>query len=287
MLLLAALGQGECRIRGLLHSDDTQVMLAALQQLGLAKPSWEQDGEVLVIRGMGGDFTASTAPLYLSNAGTAARFLTTVCTLVKGQGTLLTGNKRMHERPIKDLVDALRGNGCSIAYQGTDGCLPLDIKGGGLPGGAITLAASVSSQYVSSLLLAAPYAKAPITLSLEGHAVSQPYIEMTLQCMEAFGVKVSRGSDGGYHVPLGGYTNPPEIEIEGDASSASYALAMAAITGGEITVANVGGGSIQGDAAFCTVLRDMGCEIFQTRSATTVKGPPRGSLRRLKSIWNP
>ena len=135
MLLLAALGRGPCRIRGLLHSDDTQVMLAALQQLGLRKPTWEENGEVLVVEGMGGKLTASVTPLYLSNAGTAARFLTTVATLVVGEKTRLTGNKRMHERPIQDLVDALRMNGCSVEYQGTEGCLPLDIQGGGLPGG--------------------------------------------------------------------------------------------------------------------------------------------------------
>jgi len=287
VLLLAALGHGECRIRGLLHSDDTQVMLAALQQLGLPKPSWEDAGEVLVVQGAGGNLTASTDPVYLSNAGTAARFLTTVCTLVKGNGTLLTGNKRMHERPIKDLVDALHENGCSIDYNGSEGCLPLAIKGGGLPGGTIRLAATVSSQYVSSLLIAAPLADTPITLILEGHAISQPYIEMTIQSMAAFGIKVTRDSDGGYLIPLGAYSNPSKIEVEGDASSASYALAVAAITGGGITVSNVGSDSIQGDAAFCSVMESMGCKVSQTGTTTHVQGPPVGQLKAVEVDMEP
>ena len=291
-LVLAALGQGPCRITNLLHSDDTEVMLSALVKMQGAAFAWEDDGEVLVVNGNGGHLLASEAELYLGNAGTASRFLTTVATLAKPTQTdtsVLTGNSRMKKRPIGPLVDALTTNGAVISYQESQGSLPLKIKAsGGFEGGDINLAATVSSQYVSSLLMCAPYAKHPVTLRLVGgRPISQPYIDMTTAMMASFGIKVTKSltEDHTYHIPQGTYVNPAEYSIESDASSATYPLAVAAITGTTCTVPNIGSSSLQGDARFAVdVLKPMGCTVEQSASSTTVTGPPRGSLRSLPEV---
>jgi pentafunctional AROM polypeptide len=267
-------------------------MLEALTRLGAATFSWEEDGEVLVVNGNGGDLKASEIELYLGNAGTAARFLTTVATLTRpseASSTVLTGNARMKQRPIGDLVDALKTNGAGIEYKETVGCLPLNITAsGGFNGGEIKLAAKVSSQYVSSLLMCAPYAKKPVTLKLVGgKPVSQPYIDMTIAMMASFGIKVEKSTteDHTYHIPQGSYRNPGEYVVESDASSATYPLAIAAITGTTCTIPNIGSASLQGDAGFATdVLRPMGCSVRQTETSTTVTGPPNGMLKPLANV---
>ncbi|ETV71656.1 3-phosphoshikimate 1-carboxyvinyltransferase, variant 2 [Aphanomyces astaci] len=283
VLLLAALGAGTCRISGLLHSDDTQVMMDVLQYLG-AQFSWEDDGDVLVVVGTAGKFPPSVpSHWYLSNAGTAARFLTTVATLA-GSKVHLTGNARMQERPISDLVDALVANGCAIEYGNRKGCPPLEISPTGLPGGVLHLAGKVSSQYVSSVLLSAPYADAPLELQLaEDNPTSFPYIQMTTQLMELFGIHVQTlGSKNRFVVPQGVYSNPPRVHVEVDASSATYPLALAAISGGRVVVPGLGQSSCQGDAAFFTALEAMGCTGGQDDSCTYVQGPPRGSLKAIE-----
>jgi pentafunctional AROM polypeptide len=294
VLLLAALGSGPCRITNLLHSDDTQVMLTAINKLGGATYSWEDEGRVLVLTGNGGELKASSDELYLGNAGTASRFLTTAVSLAKPSSvnhTILTGNARMQERPQGPLVDALRSNGVEIEYIGKPGSrsLPLRIAAaGGFEGGDIELTAKVSSQYVSSILMCAPYAKNPVTLRLVGDKViSQPYIDMTIAMMGQFGVEVERSSTEAnvYHVPRKAYTNPAEYEVESDASSATYPLAMAAISGTTCTVPNIGSSSLQGDARFAVeVLRPMGCKVEQTATSTTVTGPPPGELKPLPEV---
>ncbi|KAJ4474406.1 Shikimate dehydrogenase [Lentinula aciculospora] len=300
-LVLAALGTGTCRLTNLLHSDDTQVMMAALSELKGAKFEWEDGGETLVVHG--GNGSLSVPPqgkeLYLGNAGTAARFLTTVCTLVQkspaddAEMTVITGNARMKQRPIGPLVTALRTNGSVIDYLESDGCLPLSIRPNGLKGGSVQLAASVSSQYVSSVLLCAPYANEPITLELiGGQVISQPYIDMTIAMMKSFGIEVSRRTekDTGklldiYDIPKGSYQNPSNYSIESDASSATYPLAIAAITGTLCTIQNIGSLSLQGDAKFAReVLERMGCEVTQTATETTVQGPPIGELKAVEVI---
>ncbi|KAJ1566796.1 3-dehydroquinate dehydratase (3-dehydroquinase), partial [Cladochytrium tenue] len=281
-LVLAALGKGTCRLKGLLHSDDVQVMLDALQKLVGISYSWEDKGETLVVTGGAGKLQVPSSEIYLGNAGTAARFLTTVCSLVREASgghshTIVTGNARMKQRPIAHLVDALRSNGCTIEYLESEGCLPLKIhpNGVGLKGGLIKLSANISSQYVSSILLSAPYATAPVTLELIGNAVvSQPYIDMTLAMMASFGINVKREGDNIYHIPQGVYTNPDVYLVEADASSATYPLAFAAITGQTVKVTNIGSNSLQGDAEFAVkVLKTMGCDVTQTATETTVKGP--------------
>ena len=236
--------------------------------------------------------------VYLGNAGTAARFLTTVCTLVQPsetgpETTVITGNARMKQRPIGALVEALRANGSEIKYLESEGCLPLSIAPAGLKGGRIKLAASVSSQYVSSILLCAPYALEPVTLELTGgQVISQPYIDMTIAMMRTFGVEVAREVDPNtgraldvYNIPKAVYRNPKDYSIESDASSATYPLAIAAITGSSCTISNIGSSSLQGDARFAKeVLEPMGCTVTQTASETTVQGPPIGQLKALGLI---
>ncbi|KAG7089760.1 hypothetical protein E1B28_011414 [Marasmius oreades] len=300
-LVLAALAKGTCKLRNLLHSDDTQVMMAALNDLKGATFEWEDAGETLVVHGGGGSLSVPPKgkELYLGNAGTAARFLTTVCTLVQKSAndtadrTLITGNARMKQRPIGPLVTALKGNGSEIDYLEGQGCLPLSIAPDGLKGSTIQLAASVSSQYVSSILLCAPYAQEPITLELiGGQVISQPYIDMTIAMMKTFGIDVIRRTDKEtgklldiYDIPKGIYVNPPLYNIESDASSATYPLAIAAITGTTCTIKNIGSASLQGDARFAKeVLERMGCTVSQTPTDTTVKGPPIGQLKSVEEI---
>ena len=301
VLVLAALGSGSCRITNLLHSDDTQVMLDALSKMQGATFSWENDGKELVVTGNGGDLKATNTELYLGNAGTASRFLTSVAALAQPVGditsTVLTGNARMKERPIAPLVKSLRSMGVDVAYNENEGSLPVRVSACGAFGassgekaftGEIELAATVSSQYVSSILMCAPYSAKPVTLRLVGgKPISQPYIDMTIAMMAAFGVQVekSESEPNTYHIPSKAYVNPSEYVVESDASSATYPLAIAAITGTTCTVPNIGSGSLQGDARFAIdVLRPMGCKVEQSATSTTVTGPPKGELKAVKEI---
>lgn len=292
-LILAALGSGRCRIKNLLHSDDTQYMLSAIAELGGASYTWQDAGETLEVEGRGGQLKATNDPLYIGNAGTASRFLTTIAALCSTTSTanytILTGNARMKTRPIGPLVDALRLNGIEIEYLENEKSLPIRVNAsGGLRGGLIVLAATVSSQYVSSILMAAPYAKSPVTLRLVGgRPISQPYIDMTISMMRTFGISVTRSTSEAdtYRIPLGSYRNPTEYVVESDASSATYPLAVAAITGTTCTVPNIGSESLQGDARFAVdVLRPMGCSVQQTETSTTITGPPMGQLKALPHV---
>ena len=292
-LVLATLGEGTCRLKNLLHSDDTDVMLSAIAALGGALCSWEDSGEVLVVDGRSGRLKPSREPLYLGNAGTAARFLTTVvalCTVTgEAASTVLTGNSRMKDRPIGPLVEALRANGVKIDYLEKEKSLPLKVyAAGGLEGGIIELSATVSSQYVSSLLMAAPYAKNPVTLRLVGgKPISQPYIDMTITMMASFGIHVEVPCDEEYtyRIPQGVYKNPDSYVVESDASSATYPLSVAAISGTSCTIPNIGSESLQGDARFAVdVLERMGCQVMQTKTSTTVTGPPLGQLKGIDHV---
>lgn len=299
-LVLAALAKGTTKLRNLLHSDDTAVMMTGLSQLQAASFDWEQGGEIVVVHGKGGELVtpADGTEIYLQNAGTAARFMASVVTLARdplnqGRPTVITGNERMKQRPIAPLVEALRSNGVVITHREQDGFLPLAVSGEqGLKGGRIQLAASVSSQYVSSILLCAPLAKhEDLILELVGgKVISQPYIDMTITMMRNFGVKVERLTDASgqptdtYRVPRGGYTSPGTYDVESDASSATYPLAYAAITGTSVIVEKIGFASLQGDARFATdVLAPMGCKVSQTETETHVVGPPGGLLHQFES----
>jgi pentafunctional AROM polypeptide len=273
VLLLAALGKGTCVIKGLLDSDDTQVMLNALERFG-ASFEWAE-GQVLRVTGTGGKFVKCGGEVYLNNAGTASRFLTSTAAFIPSSESsplILTGNARMKERPIGPLVEALRANGCCIEYMETPGCLPLRVKHTGLQGGMLALQGKVSSQYVSSVLMSAPYARSPMTLHLaEDHPTSLPYITMTLELMKDFGVAVEVEGENRFRIPVGAYTNPTHWTVEPDASSATYFLAMAAMSGGEVKVTNLGSRSLQGDSGFYRVLELMGCAVEQTEEFTRVR----------------
>ncbi|KAJ2960514.1 hypothetical protein NQZ79_g4120 [Umbelopsis isabellina] len=293
VLLIASLGAGTTRIKGLLHSDDTQFMRAALKDLGAADFDWEDNGDTLVVKGGGGKLRVPDKELYVGNAGTASRFLTTVLALIQErtgdqpEAAILTGNARMKQRPIAPLLTALIANGAEIKSTEKEGFLPIAVKpNGGFKGGRIELAASISSQYVSSILLCAPYAQEPVELVLTGgQVISQPYIDMTIAMMESFGVNVDRLPNNTYRIAQAVYQNPDVYMVESDASSATYPLAIAAITGTTCTVSNIGTASLQGDATFAVnILRPMGCTVNQTESSTTVTGPPVGQLRPIPTV---
>ncbi|KAK9468007.1 EPSP synthase-domain-containing protein [Lipomyces arxii] len=295
-LLLAALATGTCELQNLLRSDDTEHMMNAISLLSGAQFKWltnENGDDVLSVTGHGGDLIAPTEEIFLGNSGTSARFLTAVATIAKASdkndSLVLTGNSRMKVRPISSLVTALRNNGAKIEYLESVGSLPLRLTADEhLKGGRVELAATVSSQYVSAILMAAPYAESPLTLSLVGgKPVSQPYIDMTITMMASFGITVvkSKTEEHTYEIPTGVYTAPAKYVVESDASSATYPLAFAALTGTTCTIPNIGSKSLQGDAQFAVdVLAPMGCQVTQTESSTTVTGPAIGGLKPLASV---
>jgi len=263
VLLLAALASGETRLHDLLDSDDTLVMLDALRTLGIAV---KQDGGATVVTGAGGAFPVKAAELFLGNAGTALRPLTAALALCGGDYRL-SGVARMHERPIGDLVDALRGLGASIDYAGVEGYPPLHIRPAFVrAGGKVSVRGDVSSQFLTALLLALPLTGRETTIAVEGDLISKPYVEITLGTLRRFGIEVARDGWASFTVPAGArYTSPGEIWVEGDASSASYFLAAGAISGlsggGPVRVEGVGRASVQGDVRFAEALEHMGARI--------------------------
>jgi 3-phosphoshikimate 1-carboxyvinyltransferase len=276
-LLLAALATGRTRIANLLDSEDTRYMLAALAQLGVRI---DRDGSAYSIAGCGGPLVTTPAhhELYLGLAGTALRPLTAALTL--GAGTFVVdGSERMRERPIRDLVDGLRQLGAEVRYLGAEGYPPLEVRGTGLNGGTVRMSGSVSSQFLTSLLLAAPLARGPVTVEVEGEQVSKPYLEITVQMMRRFGASVRHRDFEHFEVEPGGYHAPGDYLVEGDASSASYFLAAGAIRGPGITVHGIGRDSLQGDVAFVDVLEDMGARVTRDREQIEVRPPADGQLR--------
>ncbi|MVW78995.1 3-phosphoshikimate 1-carboxyvinyltransferase [Bordetella sp. 02P26C-1] len=263
VLLLAALAAGQTEISGLLDSDDTRVMLDALRQLGVNITEHGQ-GRVTVVGA--GRFPVKDSQLFLGNAGTAFRPLTAALALMGGHYRL-SGVPRMHERPIGDLVDALRQWGADVEYLGQEGYPPLQIGVGTLRADtAARVQGSVSSQFLTALLLAAPIltqsSDRPVVIEVVGELISKPYIEITLNLMARYGVQVRRDGWQRFTVEAGAsYRSPGAIAVEGDASSASYFLALGAIGGGPVRVTGVGEQSIQGDVAFAQTLQAMGAQI--------------------------
>ena len=293
ILLLAALAQGETRVRDLLESEDTQVMLDALRALGVS--CVDEGGHALRVRGAGGAFPVKQADLSLANAGTAFRPLAAVLALCGGEYRL-SGSGRMHERPIRDLVDALRRLGASIEYLRNDGFPPLAIHPATIrAGGRVTVRGEVSSQFVTGLLIALPLTGARTVLSVEGELVSKPYVELTLNTLRRFGVEVERSGWTTFTIPAGArYASPGEIFVEGDASSASYFLAAGAISGlsggGPVRVEGVGRASIQGDVRFAATLERMGAAIAMGENWIEAGARPdaarRGKLTAIDADFN-
>lgn len=259
ILLLAALAEGSTTVNRLLVSDDTERMLDALQRLGVAiVRTGEGDFR---IEGCNGVFPVKEAELYLGNAGTAFRPLTAVLALTGGCYRL-SGVSRMHERPIGDLVDALRQVGAVITYLGHEHFPPLEIRPAVIRPGDIFINGNISSQFLSGLLMALPLTGESITIIVNGTLISQPYVALTIAQMERFGVYIERESWQRFVLPGGqAYRSPGEVTVEGDASSASYFLAAGAIAGGPVRVEGVGSESCQGDVRFVEALEKMGTHI--------------------------
>ncbi|MBT5793308.1 3-phosphoshikimate 1-carboxyvinyltransferase [bacterium] len=259
ILLLSMLAKGQTEIQNLLDSDDIRRMVEALEKLGIEFEENRAENRISVI-GTGGLIPVSEATLMLGNAGTAIRPLTAAMTLGRGR-FLLDGVARMRERPIIDLVDGLSQLGANLrCLNGTD-CPPVEVIADGLPGGKTLLSGAISSQYLTAILLVAPYAKSEVEIEIIDKLVSVPYVEMTLRLMQRFGVEVNQKNDQNFRIPRQQYQSPGRIFVEGDASSASYFLAGAAITKGTVTVKGCGTESIQGDARFAEVLEKMGAKV--------------------------
>jgi 3-phosphoshikimate 1-carboxyvinyltransferase len=276
VLLLAALAEGDTEVRDLLASDDTERMLDALKMLGVGVT--HLGGEHWKIAGCGGAFPARQAELFLGNAGTAFRPLTAALALAGGD-YLLKGVARMHERPIGDLVDGLRQLGADISYLGNDGYPPLHLKPATIrPNGVVSVRGDVSSQFLTGLLMALPLTGQTVAVDVVGELISKPYIEITVATMARFGVVVERDGWQRFTVRTGSrYMSPGTAYVEGDASSASYFLALGAIGGGPVRVEGVGRDSIQGDVKFAEALAQMGA-IIETGPNWMAASAPQGGL---------
>lgn len=270
-LIAAALAGGESILHGPLVSEDTEYSSYALMQMGVEirkeKESW-------LVAGNRGKIITPEEDIFLGNNGTATRFLTSVAALGEGE-FIIDGEERMHQRPIGPLMEALEGWGVDIASVHETGCPPLSIRANGLDGGRTVLPEGKSSQYLSSLLLVAPFARTPATLDVVGEVLSKPYVAMTLQVMADFGIAVEAAHDfSSFTIPQGIY-QARDYRVEGDASNASYFWAAAAVTGGRVTVDNVPVPSLQGDAMLVPLLARMGCDINQAGNGITVTGAGR------------
>ncbi len=275
VLLLAALAEGETEVRDLLASDDTERMLDALKTLGVGVD--HQGGEHWKITGCGGRFPVRQAELFLGNAGTAFRPLTAALALAGGD-YVLKGVARMHERPIGDLVDGLRQLGADVTYLGNDGYPPLHLKPATIrPDGVVKVRGDVSSQFLTGLLMALPLTGETVAVDVVGELISKPYIEITLAIMARFGVTVEREGWQRFTVKAGSrYVSPGTVYVEGDASSASYFLALGAIGGGPVRVEGVGSESIQGDVKFAEALARMGAVIEMGPNWMSAHAPHAG-----------
>jgi 3-phosphoshikimate 1-carboxyvinyltransferase len=281
VLLLAALAQGTTEVQDLLKSDDTERMLDALNTLGVKVESLSNNA--YRVTGCGGNFSNKDAKLFLGNAGTAFRPLTAALALVGGHYEL-SGVPRMHERPIGDLVDALRQLGADIRYVGNEGFPPLQISPAKLAGDTAQVRGDVSSQFLTGLLMSLPLLGRTVKVEVVGELISKPYIEITLAMMDRFGVKVQRDDWRSFTVVAGSRYIAPEgvMFVEGDASSASYFLAAGAIGGGPVRVEGIGENSVQGDVRFVDALRTMGANISSQRHNFIVaEAPTSGKLKAI------
>ena len=279
VLLLAALARGNTAVHDLLSADDVDRMLEALRTLGIKVDAGKHAGHVNVT-GCGGAFPAKSAELFLGNAGTALRPLTAALALCGGHYRL-SGVPRMHERPIGDLVDALRQLGADVRYLGKEGFPPLEIRPGDIrDAGAVRVSGEVSSQFLTALLMALPLTGKQTSIEVAGDLISKPYVEITLNLMARFGVQVSRQGWNSFTIPAGSYFHSPaEIFVEGDATGASYFLAAGAIGGGPVRVEGVGRRSIQGDVNFAAALAGMGARIDMGDNWIQACAPAAGRLK--------
>lgn len=285
-LLLAALCSQATRLQHALFSDDSRYFAAALGELGFQVHS-DPGKETFVVQGLGGRIPSRTADLYVGNAGTAARFLTAMLTLGQGQYRL-DGVERMRQRPIGDLITALNNLGAAVSASpgypqagpnqaerpaAVGGYPPVSVQAHGLPGGFTTIRGDISSQYLSAVLMVSPAAQRGVHIQVDGPLNSKPYIDLTLDVMADFGVRVEREAYQSFQVGPQAYHSPGDYAIESDASAASYFFAAPAICGGWVQVERISRASRQGDIAFLEVLSRMGCTISESENAIRVSGP--------------
>lgn len=276
-LLLGALARGRSRLTNALFSDDTCVMVECLRRLGFAVQV-DQPELLMTVEGRGGDIPAESSELFVGGAGTAARFLTAMVGLGSGRYTI-DGTERMRERPIQDLLDALGMLGVeAVAERGTP---PVVVDARGLRGGRAMVRGDTSSQFLSALLMVAPYAQDDVEVVLEGRLVEAPYVEMTLAVMEAFGIRVEHEGLRRFFFRSGGCYRARDYAIEPDASAAAYFFAAAAVTGGRVRVPGLSTSSLQGDARFVDLLEEMGCRVVRGEDFLEVSGS--GVLRGIEA----
>lgn len=273
ILIASAISDGECTISNRLKSEDTELTLKALQQMGTA--AGEIDG-VLRIHGTGGRLTGGTE-IYLGNSGTSMRLLTSVLALAEGE-TVLTGTDRMKERPIGDLLDGLTQIGVNAQSVNGNRCPPVAVTGRSLQGGRIALKCGLSSQFLSGLLLIGPYMREGLEIEVVQGPVSKPYIDLTLQVMERLGVPVERSGYERFHVPGNRIYRAGRYTVETDASNASYFWGAAAITGGTVTVKHIDSATRQGDIGLLRCLQRMGCRVAGSEDGIAVTGGPLSAI---------
>jgi 3-phosphoshikimate 1-carboxyvinyltransferase len=269
ILIASALSGGACSIDNALLSEDTLLTMQALRQMGIRIE--EKPGNRLVVYGGGGDLRSSTEPIYLGNSGTSMRLLTAVAALGKDTFKLL-GNERMNERPIQPLIDALLQVGVQVRSTSSNGCPPVEVNGENLVGGAVDIDCRISSQYLTALLLIAPYTDSGLAIKVSEGPVSKPYVDMTIDVMTRFGVPVMR--EGYDFFQVGGKQTYREgdYEVEADGSQAGYFWAAAAICGTEVKVKGIVEDSCQGDVKFVKILESMGCLCQKDTDGITISG---------------
>lgn len=267
--VIAALANGTTTLHGASDANDSLVLIRLLQKLGV---EIKTAGDTITIQGNGGKFKPFHGELDVEDAGTVMRFLSALCCIIPGEITL-SGTLRMHQRPIYGLVDALKKADVEIVYTGKEDFPPIKIKGGNFNGGKLHIDATASSQFISALLIVAPVLPNDTEIICEGEPASVPYVDMTIAVMKHFGVEVNHENHKCYSIKGGQSYKASDYKIEGDASSASYMLALAAVTGGSVEVANLSPNSLQSDAAFADILGTMGCTVNKGESVK-VTGTP-------------
>ena len=267
-LVISALAEGKTFLRNPLFSEDIQYMMEALRLFGAEIVS---SGEDVIVKGTNGKIANPGTGIYLGNNGTAMRFLAGMAALGKGD-FLLTGDRRLCERPMKPLLDALRVLGAESTCQGKEGCPPVVIHAGGIREGRLIFDGVESSQFISSILISAPYARGDVRIELKGSVASRPYIDMTVDVMRAFGVSIEKEGASGFRVRGGRRYESGRFLVESDASSASYFFLAAALCGGRVRVVNMNPRTLQGDIGFLRILEDLGCAVSTGDSWVEVTG---------------
>ncbi len=273
-LIVSALAGGESVLLNALRSEDTEYTAEGLRRLGAAVAA---EGNSFRVTGTGGTLNGEDREIYVGNSGTSMRFLTALAALRTGR-TVFDGNERMRKRPMAGLLQGLTGLGVKAVSLGENGYPPVAVESRGLAGGVASVKGNESSQFLSALLMVAPYARGDVRLEVEGHLASRPYVEITRAVMATFGVEVREEGGRSFRIRAGQRYLPRKFQVEGDASNASYFFSAAAVTGGRVRVENFRPSSVQGDAGFLDILEGMGCEVVRGETWAEVRGKKLGGI---------